>query len=68
MVLVWLLFTVVLFIAAPLFLDRWFAARARRAPEETFALVRRVHWVLLILSLITIVGAVAGSHGISFVG
>jgi uncharacterized membrane protein len=68
MVLVWLLFTVMLFIAEPLFLDRWFAARAQQAPEGTFALVRRVHWVLLILSLITIVGAVAGSHGLFFFG
>jgi uncharacterized membrane protein len=68
MVFVWLLFTVMLFIAEPLFLDRWFAARARRAPEATFALVRRVHWVLLVLSLITIVGAVAGSHGLFFFG
>jgi uncharacterized membrane protein len=68
MVSVWLLFTVMLFIAEPLFLDRWFAARAQRAPEATFALVRRVHWVLLVLSLITIVGAVAGSHGLFVFG
>jgi uncharacterized membrane protein len=64
MTLVWLLFTVMLFIAEPMFLDRWFLARAQRAPESTFALVQRLHWVLLILSLIAIVGAVAGSHGL----
>lgn len=68
MVAVWLLFTVMLFIAEPLFLDRWFAARARRAPESTFALLQRFHWVLLMLSLVTIFGAVAGSHGLSFFG
>jgi uncharacterized membrane protein len=66
MVLIWLLFTLMLFIAEPLFLDRWFAARARRAPQSTFALLQRLHWVLLALSLVTIVGAVAGMHGLSF--
>lgn len=68
MVAVWLLFTVMLFIAEPLILDRWLEARARRAPESTFALLQRLHWVLLALSLVTIVGAVAGSHGLSFLG
>ena len=66
MVALWLLFTAMLFIAEPLFLDRWFEVRARRAPESTFALLQRFHWVLLMLSLATIVGAVAGSHGLSF--
>ncbi|MGO8918947.1 MAG: hypothetical protein ACLQJR_23855 [Stellaceae bacterium] len=66
MVLVWLLFTLMLFIAEPLFLDRWLEARARRAPEATFALLQRLHWALLVLSLVTIIGAVAGSHGLSF--
>ena len=64
MVAVWLLFTLVLFILEPLFLDRWFEARARRAPESAFALLQRFHWLLLLLSLVTIIGAVAGSHGL----
>jgi uncharacterized membrane protein len=68
MVVVWLLFTVMLFVAEPLFLDRWFETRARRAPESTFALLQRLHWVLLILSLATILGAVAGSHGLALFG
>ena len=66
MALVWLLFTVMLFIAEPLFLSRWLEARARRAPDSTFALVQRLHWILLGLSLVTIAGAVAGAHGLSF--
>ena len=66
MVLVWLLFTLMLFVAEPLFLGRWLEARARRAPDATFALLQRLHWVLLALSLAAIVGAVAGSHGLSF--
>jgi uncharacterized membrane protein len=66
MILIWLLFTLMLFVAEPLFLSRSFETRARRAPERTFALVQRLHWVLLTLSLVTIVGAVAGIHGLSF--
>ena len=63
MVLVWLLFTVMLFVLEPLFLHRWFQQRARRAPVSTFRLIQRLHWVLLSLSLLTIAGAVAGAHG-----
>jgi uncharacterized membrane protein len=68
MVVIWLLFTVMLFIAEPLFWHRWLAVSAKREPERTFTLVQRLHWVLLILSLATIVGAIAGSHGLSFFG
>jgi uncharacterized membrane protein len=63
MVFVWALFTLMLFVAEPLFLDRWFRDRARRAPEATLALIQKLHWLLLTLSLITVAGAVAGSHG-----
>ena len=63
MVLVWALFTLVLFVLEPLFLHRWFGERARHHPESTFSLVTRLHWVLLGMSLITVAGAVAGSHG-----
>ncbi|MGB8363839.1 MAG: hypothetical protein ACLQUZ_02410 [Rhizomicrobium sp.] len=66
MVLLWFLFTLMLFIAEPLFLSRWLEVRARRAPESTFALIQRFHWVLLTLSLLTLAGAVAGVHGLSF--
>jgi uncharacterized membrane protein len=64
MVGVWLVFTVILFVAEPLFLHRWFEARARADPDGTLKLVTRLHWVLLIVSLITTFGAVAGSHGL----
>ena len=63
MVVVWLLFTVMLFVAEPLILHGWLLARAKVEPEATFRLVERLHRLLLTLSLITIVGAVAGSHG-----
>lgn len=63
MVLVWLLFTVMLFVAEPLFLHRWLLARAKAAPEATFMLIERLHRFLLATSIITILGVVAGSHG-----
>jgi uncharacterized membrane protein len=64
MVGVWLIFMLMLFVLEPLFLDRWLEARAKTAPDATFTLVQRLHWVLLGISLITILGAVAGSHGL----
>lgn len=64
MVLVWLLFTLMLFVAEPLFLHAWLIARAEAEPEATFSMVERLHWLLLALSLITVIGAVAGSHGL----
>jgi uncharacterized membrane protein len=64
MVGVWLLFTLMLFVAEPLFLDRWLLARAKARPEATFWLIERLHWILLALSLITLIGAVLGSHGV----
>lgn len=63
MVFVWVVFTLMLFVFEPLFLHRVFRARAQRNPEGTFALVQRMHWLLLAISLVTVLGAVAGSHG-----
>jgi uncharacterized membrane protein len=65
MALVWLLFVLMLFVAEPLFLHRWLVARARANPDATFRLIERLHWCLLTLSVVTILGAVAGSHGLS---
>jgi uncharacterized membrane protein len=64
MVGVWLLFTLMLFVAEPLFLHRRLLARARADPESTFRLVEQLHWILFIVSLITLFGAVLGSHGV----
>lgn len=63
MLAVWALFTVVLFIAEPLVLHRWFHARSLHDPEGTFRLVLRFHRVLLAVSLVTVAGAVLGAHG-----
>jgi uncharacterized membrane protein len=63
MVAIWLIFTVVLFVAEPLFLHRWLHARATRDPERTFQLVLNLHRVLLALSLVTVAAGVLGTHG-----
>lgn len=66
MVLVWAVFTLMLFVLEPLWLHRWLRQRARRDPDGTFLLIVRLHRVLLVVSLVTIAGAAAGSHGWSF--
>jgi len=66
MVCVWLLFAFVLFVAEPFILHRRFRRWATEQPSIAFAWLHRAHWVLLALALITILGAVAGSHGRSF--
>jgi uncharacterized membrane protein len=68
MVLVWLLFTLMLFMLEPAFLHHWLLARARAAPEATFVLVEWLHRALLALSIVTIFGVVTGSHGFLLFG
>jgi uncharacterized membrane protein len=68
MVLVWALFTIMLFVLEPFFLQRWSAERARRDPRGTLRLIALVHAILLVLSLATVAGAVAGSHGVLLFG
>jgi uncharacterized membrane protein len=63
MTLVWLIFTLLLFVLEPLVLHRRLSARAARDPRGTLALLERAHRVLLAISLLTVAGAVAGSHG-----
>jgi uncharacterized membrane protein len=68
MVLLWLVFAALIFILEPLVLHRRFADRARQHPEAAFRIVHRFHMVLLALALLTILGAVAGSHGLMLFG
>lgn len=63
MILVWLLFTIVLFVLEPFLLHKIFRKYAFNDPAKAFRIMHRAHWVLLLLSLVTIFGAVAGSHG-----
>ena len=69
MVAVWALFTVILFVAEPLFLHAWFRRRAVHDPEGTAVLALRAHRVLLALAVVTLVGAcvmLAGSVVLAF--
>ncbi|BAJ00833.1 membrane protein [Shewanella violacea] len=66
MTLVWLMFTLVLFVFEPLFLHKWFHEQAVIDSEKTFNLIHKMHIFLLSLSLIAVAGAVAGSHGYAF--
>ena len=68
MVLIWLIFSVVLFILEPFILHKLFKKYSKQDPGKTFRVMHRLHWVLLILSLIVTSGAVAGSHGWLFLG
>jgi hypothetical protein len=43
---------------------RWFLARAEAKPQATFRLLEWLHWVWLILGVVTVAGAVAGTHGL----
>jgi len=52
-----------LFVAEPLFLHRRLLEQSKRDPEGTFRRIERMHWVLLAISLVTVLGAVAGAHG-----
>lgn len=64
MALVWLVFALMLFVIEPLFLHRRMASSPD--PARDFSRMERIHWLLLAASLITTLGAVAGSHGWSF--
>jgi hypothetical protein len=67
MVCLWLVFTLLLFVAEPLIVHRWMHRRALTAPDSTFALLHWLHWILLGLSVITVFAAVAGSYELSLV-
>jgi len=66
MILVWAIFTLMLFVLEPLVLHRLFRTRAARDPGAMFNFIQRIHWALLLLSLLAVAGAVAGTHGWAF--
>ncbi len=63
MTFIWFVFTLVLFVLEPLFLHHWFLEQAQKDSDKTFAKIQRMHIILLSLSLIAVLGAVAGAHG-----
>jgi uncharacterized membrane protein len=66
MTLIWLIFTLVLFVLEPLVLHRRFREKATKNSDRAFVLLHRMHKILLILSLVTVFGSVAGAHGLLF--
>lgn len=62
MVVLWLLFFLVLFVAEPLALHR----RMDRSPtpERDFRFIVQAHRILSVFALATILGAMAGAHGL----
>lgn len=63
MVLLWLVFCAVLFVAEPLGADRWVKQRERAVPGSGFAALQTIHWALLALGAVTVAAAVLGSYG-----
>lgn len=62
MVALWAVFSLMLFVVEPLFLHR---RRAKsQTPQVDFMRMQRVHHILVALALITLAGAVGGSHGL----
>lgn len=66
MTFIWFVFTVVLYVLEPLFLKRWFREQAQKNSNKAFLGLHRLHIVLLSLSILALLGALAGSHGFSF--
>lgn len=66
MLLTWLVFSLMLFLLEQLFLERFLQRRACAHPEATWRPVERLHALLLALGLLTVAGAVAGSHGLGW--
>lgn len=62
MVLVWALFTLMLFVAEPLALHRRMDNSS--TPEADFRRMEWGHRLLLALSLVAVIGAVGGAHGL----
>jgi uncharacterized membrane protein len=64
MVAVWLIFTAMLFVIEPFIMHRRLLARSEQRPETTYKRIEWLHRILLFISLVTVLGAVLGSHGL----
>lgn len=59
----WLVFSLMLFVVEPLALRRQRMRPNAGRPAAALNWLQRGHWLLLMLSIITVLGAVAGSQG-----
>jgi uncharacterized membrane protein len=62
MVLIWVLFSLMLFLFEPFFLHKYFLSLVQTQPKRLMAKVYYLHLFLIIMSLITILGAMIGTH------
>ncbi|MGC4249947.1 MAG: hypothetical protein QM605_00365 [Sphingobium sp.] len=62
MLILWLLFAAMLFVVEPFFLHRRMKTSAD--PAGDFARMERMHRIALAASIVTVAGAVGGSHGL----
>ena len=63
MIVIWAIFTMVLFVLEPLILHKWFHQRAEKNSEKAFFFLQVMHIVLLLISLVAVFAGVAGVHG-----
>lgn len=63
MVFVWAVFSMMLFILEPRSRKKQANMPEQVVTAETFKRTQRMHYIMLTMSLLTIAGAVAGSHG-----
>lgn len=63
MVLLWLVYAFILFIAEPFLFRRRFKRWVDRSPSQALAWLHAGHGLLLLLSVLPVLAAVAGSHG-----
>jgi len=63
MTFIWLLFSMVLFVLEPLYLQKLFQRLATQNSAKAFQRLHLMHIILLSLSLLAIAAAMAGSHG-----
>lgn len=63
MTLVWLFFTLMLFVIEPLIMHKKMEEKAQKDPQKVLTFMYRLHMAALIASVLTIIGAVAGAHG-----
>lgn len=64
MTLIWFIFTLILFVFEPLFLHQWFHEQVIKDSTKIFSWIHTMHKILLALSLLAVLGAIAGVHGL----